>query len=58
MILPSEAHEILRCCPGVENVTCTKASGSQIANALCAVKAKNLVSLHSVPLTDATAKRR
>lgn len=59
MIIPPEAYEILRCCPAVENVTRTrrsKSNATQIGNTLCDMKAKSLVALNKVYLTDETAE--
>lgn len=57
MILPACAHEILRCCPLVEDVTCNESDGSKIVTALCAAKASKLTSLRGVSLTDNSVKR-
>lgn len=56
VIMPSCAHEILRCCPNVKDVTCNEDDGLKLAGALCFSKASKLNALRNVQLTDATAK--
>jgi hypothetical protein len=57
VIMPSCAHEILRCCPEVEDVTCNEDDGSKLIGALVAAKCNNLVTLRGISLTTAQAKR-
>ncbi|KAG8694030.1 hypothetical protein FRC08_008744 [Ceratobasidium sp. 394] len=34
VIMPNSAHEILRCCPGVESITCNNGDGSNLVSAV------------------------
>ncbi|KAF9239082.1 hypothetical protein BU15DRAFT_74773 [Melanogaster broomeanus] len=53
MVLPSCAHEMLRCCPNVEEVTCNEGNGSKIVGAIVKGNCKKVQVLIgiSAPLT-------
>lgn len=57
VILPSCAHEILRCCPKVEDVTCNEDDGSKLVGALAATKCTELRTIRGINLTDTLSKR-
>jgi hypothetical protein len=57
VIIPSCAHEILRCCPAVEDLTCNEGDGSTLIGALVAAKCNNLRTLRGIPMNSAKAKR-
>jgi len=57
VIMPSCAHEILRCCPGVEDLTCNEDDGSKLIGALTAAKYTNLKMLRGISPNKALAKR-
>jgi len=57
VIMPSCAHEILRCCPAVEDLTCNENDGSKLVGALVAAKCNNLRTLRGISPSTAQAKR-
>ncbi|THH13226.1 hypothetical protein EW146_g6967 [Bondarzewia mesenterica] len=57
IILPTCAHEILKCCPGVEIVICTEGGGSQIISAIVKFKQSNLTVLEGIWWDEARTKR-
>jgi hypothetical protein len=48
LFLPSCAHAILRCCPAVENVTCTGGDGGTLISALAATKCNKLTKVSGI----------
>jgi len=57
IILPSCAHEILRCCPRVEDLTCNEGNGSTLVGAMVAAKCGDLRRLRGISPNKAQAKR-
>ncbi|KIM73044.1 hypothetical protein PILCRDRAFT_829424 [Piloderma croceum F 1598] len=57
IIVPSCAHEILRRCPGVEDLTCNEDDGSKLIGALAWAKCGNLKTLRGISPNKAQAKR-
>jgi len=55
--LPSCAHAILRCCPAVEDVACTRGGGSTLISALAAGKCNKLTKLSGITPNEFMAKR-
>jgi hypothetical protein len=53
VIMPSCAHEILRCYPAVENLTCGEGDGNKLVGALAAAKCSNLRTLSGIELNAA-----
>jgi len=58
VILPSCAHNILRCCPGVISVTCTEEDGSKLVGALAAANSTKVEVLVDVFPSVTMAKSR
>jgi hypothetical protein len=57
IIVPSCAHEILRRCPGVEDLTCNEDDGSKLIGALAWAKCGNLKTLRGISPNKTQAKR-
>jgi hypothetical protein len=57
IIVPSCAHEILRRCPGVEDLTCNEDDGSKLIGALASAKCGNLKTLRGISPNKTQAKR-
>jgi hypothetical protein len=59
VVVPSCAHEILRRCPGVEDLTCNKDidDESKLIGALASAKCGNLKTLRGISPNKAQAKR-
>jgi hypothetical protein len=55
--LPSSAHAILRCCPAVEDVTCTVGDGGTLISAIAAGKCNRLTKLSGITPNSYMAKR-
>lgn len=55
--LPSCAHAILRCCPAVENVTCTSGDGGTLISALAAAKCNKLTKVSGITPNTFMANR-
>ncbi|KAG8785220.1 hypothetical protein FRC12_017832, partial [Ceratobasidium sp. 428] len=57
VIMPNCAHEILRCCPGVESVTCNEDDGGKLVSALLEAGCSKLQAVRGLYPSPTTLKR-
>jgi hypothetical protein len=58
IVLPTRAHEILKCCSKVREVTCNEGDGRQLIDALLYAGCNGLESLRGVMVEPALTKRK